>query len=69
LINYKDITWARVKSKKLPASLSLLCAQTQDRPLPSHAADPATASAAIKQNCPSMKTLRNFMLKISFQVG
>jgi hypothetical protein len=58
-------TWARVKSKKLEASLSLLCTHTQDRLLPSHAADPATASAVMKQNCLSMTTQRAFTLQIS----
>lgn len=48
----KSITWAGVKSKEGLASLSLLCAQTQDRPLPSHAVDPVTNSAVTKQNWP-----------------
>ena len=43
------VTCAGVKSNDGRASLSLLCAQTQERPRPSHAADPATTSAEIKQ--------------------
>ena len=43
------VTCAEVKSNDERASLSLLCAQTQERPRPSHAADPATTSAEIKQ--------------------
>lgn len=60
---YKKSTWARVKSKELEASLSLLCTQTQDRPRPSHAADPATTSAATKKkNCHQ----RRFYLNLSY---
>ena len=44
------VTWARVKSIEWRASLSLLWAQTQERPLPSHAADPATTSAVTGQS-------------------
>lgn len=43
-------TWAGVKSNEGRASLSLLWAQTQERPLPSHAADPATTSAVTAQS-------------------
>lgn len=48
VIKSQNITWARVKSKEGRASLSLLCAQTQDKPLPSHAVDPVTNSAVTK---------------------
>lgn len=45
LSNCKHVTWAGVRSKEGRASLSLLCAHTQESPRPSHAADPATTSA------------------------
>jgi hypothetical protein len=41
-------TCGGVKSNDGRASLSLLCAQTQERPRPSQAADPATTSAETK---------------------
>lgn len=44
-----EITWLAVKSNEGRASLSLLCAHTQERPRPSHAADPATTSAVMHQ--------------------
>ena len=46
--NLKHNTWAGVKSNEGRASLSLLCAHTQESPLPSHAADPATTSAVTR---------------------
>lgn len=49
------ITWTGVKSNDGRASPSLLWTQTQERPLPSHAADPATTSAAIEQSHCHMK--------------
>jgi hypothetical protein len=38
-------TWTGVRSKEMRASLSLLCTQTQEKPLPIHAVDPDTTSA------------------------